>query len=278
MFKSPAAVIPLAGLLLAACTGSSGPAVEAATEPTANSEATANGTAEVATEAPGTEAAALGTADSPPKPAGESCGATVRSSLPGVSLHFPDQPCTLTLAQAKSHSFPWTLVVDEAPGKLAHTTLHNCQGLRESGFHPREKLHGNQQRYELADSGRCRDPELFSSPVQGTFAESFDWDGVNWTGPSDFGNPKGKLFPPGTYTFLVEMRGTHKGTEWEIVGEMPFTLTGVATEAPKRGEGPGAGGVAPTPEDAPSTEPVGPIKPLIRHPVIPPEEKPPTPG
>ena len=191
-----------------------------------------------------------------------------------MRLEFPDQPCTLTAAQAKSHSFPWQLVVTEAPGELKHTTLHHCEGLRESGFHPREKLHGNEQHYELVDGGRCRTPDLSSAPQLGTFPESFDWDGVNWTGPSDFNNPKGKPFPAGSYTFLVEMRGTTAdGTEWEIVGELPFELTGSVNAAPKRGEGPpGDAGAAPT-----TAEPKSAPKPIIKTPLNR-EEAPPTPG
>jgi len=38
---------------------------------------------------------------------------------------------------------------------------------------------------------------------KGTYARTFTWDGVNWTGPSDTGNPKGAPFPPGDYTLTV---------------------------------------------------------------------------
>ena len=38
---------------------------------------------------------------------------------------------------------------------------------------------------------------------KGTYPRTFTWDGVNWRGPSDTGNPKGPPFPPGDYTLTI---------------------------------------------------------------------------
>lgn len=56
----------------------------------------------------------------------------------------------------------------------------------------------------------------------------FEWDGRNWTGPSDFGNPKGKAFPAGEFTVLVRFhvlaneRG--KDVPYEVVRKTKLTL------------------------------------------------------
>jgi hypothetical protein len=49
------------------------------------------------------------------------------------------------------------------------------------------------------------------------------WDGVNWDGPSDTGNPKGAPFPEGSYT--VTVRGTGQ-REVSPSTTLPFEVTG----------------------------------------------------
>ena len=65
----------------------------------------------------------------------------------------------------------------------------------------------------------------FVLPVAAVFA----WCGRNWTGPSDFANPVGDPFPPGTYTFEVRGRGTRVDEnrvehQFEIVAEYELQL------------------------------------------------------
>lgn len=77
-----------------------------------------------------------------------------------------------------------------------------------SGLHPREKIFGNGQLYALLDFGLAFPPKIKPRTLKkGTYTHTFDWDGRNWTGPSDTGNPKGKPFPPGTYELSIEMHG-----------------------------------------------------------------------
>ena len=49
---------------------------------------------------------------------------------------------------------------------------------------------------------------------------SFEWDGRNWTGPSDFDNPKGDPFPPGSYTLTVRIVGKIETTD----GKKPYDV------------------------------------------------------
>jgi hypothetical protein len=76
----------------------------------------------------------------------------------------------------------------------------------------------------LADVG-AKDYTAFG----GTYGLSFEWDGRNWTGPSDYGHPKGTPFPPGGYTLLVRLAGrvkTPSGEEpYEIKQSVQVTLT-----------------------------------------------------
>ena len=46
----------------------------------------------------------------------------------------------------------------------------------------------------------------------GTYPATFTWQGNNWSGPSDTGNPMGPPFPPGTYTLTVTARGQLQDT------------------------------------------------------------------
>jgi hypothetical protein len=67
-----------------------------------------------------------------------------------------------------------------------------------SGLHPRARISGQDQLYCLMDYGLGAPPEeVVKTLKKGTYVHSFEWDGRNWTGPSDFNNPKGKAFPAG---------------------------------------------------------------------------------
>jgi len=43
---------------------------------------------------------------------------------------------------------------------------------------------------------------------KGTYHATFTWDGKNWSGPSDTGNPKGAAFPTGDYHLDVSAIGS----------------------------------------------------------------------
>ena len=52
----------------------------------------------------------------------------------------------------------------------------------------------------------------------------FPWDGRNWYGPSDTGNPKGPAFPAGSYVLELSAQGTHAGAGFEVQDSLPLTL------------------------------------------------------
>jgi hypothetical protein len=58
--------------------------------------------------------------------------------------------------------------------------------------------------------------------VAGVYEASFEWDGREWFGPSDTGNPKGDPFPPGTCQVRVSASGTYRD---EGGAEVPWEAT-----------------------------------------------------
>ena len=59
----------------------------------------------------------------------------------------------------------------------------------------------------------------------GVTTSSYDWAGLNWSGPSDTGNPPGEPFPAGQYTFEVRAIGESEGSEYEVYGRLTIELT-----------------------------------------------------
>src|SRR6185503_6625777 len=94
-----------------------------------------------------------------------------------------------------------------------------------SGLYTFEKLSGDGQSYCLCDGGKCAPPTNVPITLKaGTYPSSFTWDGKNWSGPSDFGNPKGPPFPAGSYTLDVSATGTSAGTAFNVFVNLPITL------------------------------------------------------
>jgi len=156
------------------------------------------------------------------------CGTTIDSDLPGVSITFSTSACSWTLAEAAAGlKFGYQVVVeDDLPGVLPKPQDAGwCGQPGPSGLITFGRVNGNDQNYCICDTGLCQGPsEVPVTLKAGTYDGVFEWDGVNWGGPSDTGNPKGEAFPPGTYTLTISAKGT-----WEdpAAGVMPpFTVTG----------------------------------------------------
>jgi len=142
-----------------------------------------------------------------------------------VKIEFPKDGYTFTLAEAaKGIKIEYQIVVEEdvkAIPLLSAPSYHEPAG--PSGLHPREQISGKDQLYGLTDFGRGVPPkEVVQTIKKGTHKHSFEWDGRNWRGPSDFNNPKGKPFPAGTYEVTVTASG-FLVTDKE---KAPYKLTG----------------------------------------------------
>ena len=83
-----------------------------------------------------------------------------------------------------------------------------ASGPGPSGLGPFEKIHGNGQSYAEYDIGLGPGPRPDAKTIKkGTYATTIDWDGRNWSGPSDTNMPKRAAFPPGQYQLTVTMIG-----------------------------------------------------------------------
>lgn len=128
-----------------------------------------------------------------------------------VKIEFPKDGYTCTLAEAaKGIKLQYKIIVaQDYAGVIALPSEPSFQEPPgPSGLHPRERISGKGQLYCLLDFGRGAPPqEVAKTLKKGSYLHSFDWDGRNWNGPSDFNNPKGKPFPAGTYVVTVALHG-----------------------------------------------------------------------
>jgi hypothetical protein len=176
---------------------------------------------------PDAAVAADATPDATPDP---TCLVDAKTTLPGVYIRFAPQTCTFTLAQAKAGiSIAYDVVVDADLAGVVPGGQPWQAGAGASGLLTFELLSGSGQRYCLCDLGLG--PALPTVPItlkQGTYPMAFTWDGHDWEGPSDTGNPKGPLFPVGTYRLDVTATGTvtdPSGTRvFDVSGAFRVTL------------------------------------------------------
>ncbi len=155
------------------------------------------------------------------------CDGAGSLNLEGVCIVFPPQQDSFTLAEAKAGVlFKYEVVVlADLPG-VTTESINTCEQTGPGGLFVGEQIEGGGQSYCLCDQGKC--PQPVEPPFMlaaGNYPGSLPWDGVNWSGPSDFNNPKGPPFPPGMYTVRIRTIGQHKGQPYEVIGELPITLT-----------------------------------------------------
>lgn len=173
----------------------------------------------------------------PPAPDASGCAQTSASSLPGVLLSFPDQPCVFTAAELSAGvEIRYRLAVaDSAIAPLVHPldgVGAGCNTPGPSGLIVGYQVSGGGQTYCLCDVGLCAPSSLTTTLVPGTYDFSFTWQGENWLGPSDTGRPKGAAFPPGNYQVSVSSSGSFTdgpnsdaATNFMITAVLPITVT-----------------------------------------------------
>jgi len=141
-----------------------------------------------------------------------------------VTMLIPAQPCTFTLAEAKAGvTFKYQVKVEgQVPGVVAKSQdSGQCSKPDASDLIVFGRITGIGQNYCICDTGLCMPPA--NAPVtllQGTYDGTYDWDGVNWNGPSDTNNPKGQPFPVGIY----QMKFSAKGNQVAPMGTGPFEV------------------------------------------------------
>ncbi len=197
------ALLPV--LLLAACGGataaSSGGVAEASTTPDAGYD--------------GPDVSF----DATPPP---QCILEQSTTLPHVHVVFHAPECVFTLAQAAAGiTFAYDLVVDQdVPGFVPASPY--WYGSNAANLVLSESISGGGQSYCVCDQGlpypECPVDDGGVAPPDGgpgqgscgpvtipagVYHRTFAWDGRNWSGPSDTGNPEGAPFPPGDYELDV---------------------------------------------------------------------------
>ncbi len=165
--------------------------------------------------------------DAPP------CATTSQSDLPGVHIEIDPSRCVFSLAQAHAGiAIGYDVIVDaNVPGVVPRSQdAGNCGAADGSGLIPFESVAGAGQHYCVCDTGLCPPPT--GAPVTlpaGRYHHTFMWDGTNWSGPSDTGNPEGPPFPAGTYTLTVSAVGTTpadgSASSFTVAGTLAITLT-----------------------------------------------------
>jgi len=144
---------------------------------------------------------------------GSKCASSIATpTLPGVHLEFTSTKCVFTLAEAAAGiQIDYRIIVDEDILTVVPKPQDDggCGQPGPSGLIVFEDLSrsGSSDRYCLCDVGLCPAGGTPVTLKAGTYESSFLWDGRNWTGPSDFGNPKGEPFPPGEATLVLSARG-----------------------------------------------------------------------
>lgn len=128
-----------------------------------------------------------------------------------VKIEFPKDGYTFTVAEAaKGVKVEYKIVVSEDRAGVVALPFGPsfAEPAGPSGLHPREAISGNKQSYCIADSGLAFPPKGKTATLKkGEYKHAFEWDGRNWSGPSDTNNPKGKAFPAGTYDVTVTIHG-----------------------------------------------------------------------
>ena len=166
--------------------------------------------------------------------ASTSCLVGGSSSLAGVSIDFPTEDCSFTLAEAAAGiEIPYDVVIDSAVSGVSSDAQDagGCDQPGPSGMRDFAQLGGSGQNYCLCDTGFCPPPVPSTTTlVPGVYGSVFSWEGRNWNGPSDTVNPQGAPFPAGTYTLTISIEGSVEDSSstnppYTVVGTLEIVLT-----------------------------------------------------
>jgi hypothetical protein len=164
---------------------------------------------------------------SPPADGG-SCKGAASSDLPGVQLAFHDQPCSYTAAEvAAGIEIAYDEVITAALSGVSPALgdAGGCAQPDDAGLIVGYRISGAGQNYCVCDTGLCAPQSSVTTTVVGTHTRRIPWDGRNWSGPSDTGNPEGAAFPPGIYTITLAASGTYQTSDAGVDAGATFSVT-----------------------------------------------------
>lgn len=134
------------------------------------------------------------------------CLASSSSSVPGVTLVLEPDRCVWTLEElSRGIKIPYVVTIQSETSLIPIAQDDGgCGRPDESGLVVFFEITGDdEQRYCLCDVGLCPRVQDSVMLVPGVYRRTIEWNGTNWTGPSDTGNPYGPLFKPGEATLTV---------------------------------------------------------------------------
>lgn len=155
------------------------------------------------------------------------CQPVVHSTLPGVTIEVPEQPCDFVEGEMAGNRFTWVLVVEGDVGTVVNTSGGRCGRPDASGFTPSIQVAGGGLIYRDDDHGVCRRPEpeeVTARPSPGRTPRRWLWEGHAWSGPSCTSEPYGPAFPPGDYSWSIVLEGTREGAPWRVSAEVPVRI------------------------------------------------------
>jgi len=151
----------------------------------------------------------------------------------GVAITIDLPQCVFTTTElAAGVDLGWTVTVDDDAAPLYSRPLDagGCDGMDPSGLRTFARIVGDDQQWCICDEGLCMSPiEDLYDPSPGVWDGAITWDGRNWAGPSDTGNPPGDAFGPGEYRFTVRAAGRYLSPdgsepEWDITVSAPIRV------------------------------------------------------
>ncbi|MFZ6183816.1 hypothetical protein [Nannocystis pusilla] len=157
------------------------------------------------------------------------CEGTSMSSLPGVTIVFPPQPCTFTVAEVHGGVvFHYEVHVEAAlPDVLRYRQdAGGCDEPGASGLIVAPRIFGGDEMYCFCNQGLC--PGLDIPPITlqpGVYPGELEWKGWNWQGPHV---DLGPAFSPGEYIVQERAIGSFKSNgadvDYEVLAQLPITL------------------------------------------------------
>ncbi len=140
------------------------------------------------------------------------CEFSSDGTLKGVSIDLSGNHCVYSLSEISAGiDLHYRILVEQELHEVVSRPLDagQCDPPGPSGLRTFEKIHGNDQTYCICDSGLCDGGSDSFTLMPGDYSDTFEWQGLNWNGPSDTGNLPGDPFPPGAYTLVVRTEGNH---------------------------------------------------------------------
>ncbi|MCY1071306.1 hypothetical protein OV090_41570 [Nannocystis sp. RBIL2] len=157
------------------------------------------------------------------------CEGTSMSSLPGVTIVFPPQPCTFTVAEAHSGVvFHYEVHVEAALPDVQRyrQDAGDCDEPEASGLIVAPRIFGGDEMYCFCNQGLCPGLDIPPTTLQpGVYPGELEWKGWNWQGPHV---DLGPAFPPGEYVVQERAIGSFKSADadvdYEVLAQLPITL------------------------------------------------------